>query len=47
MTGNPEAREHSIIENIQDGYCEIDLAGTFTYVNAAACEILHCARDHG
>ncbi len=45
MTGNPETREHSIIENIQDGYCEIDLAGTFTYVNAAACEIFGYSRE--
>ncbi|NMD33285.1 MAG: PAS domain S-box protein, partial [Firmicutes bacterium] len=28
-----------IINNIQDGYFEIDLAGTYTYANAALCEI--------
>ena len=34
-----EKEYRSIISNIQDGYFEIDLAGTFTYANAALCEI--------
>ncbi|NLA04896.1 MAG: PAS domain-containing protein, partial [Firmicutes bacterium] len=28
-----------IMNHIEDGYFEIDLAGTFTYANAAACVI--------
>lgn len=35
----------SIIENMQDGYSEIDLAGTFTFANQAACDIFGYSRD--
>jgi PAS domain S-box-containing protein len=32
-----EERYRTIIENIQDGYLEVDLAGNFTFVNDAQC----------
>jgi two-component system cell cycle sensor histidine kinase/response regulator CckA len=32
-----EERYRTIIENIQDGYLEVDLAGNFTFVNDAEC----------
>ncbi|NLA12428.1 MAG: EAL domain-containing protein [Firmicutes bacterium] len=35
----------SIINNIQDGYFETDLAGSFTYANVAACEICGYPKD--
>jgi two-component system cell cycle sensor histidine kinase/response regulator CckA len=34
-----EERYRTIIENIQDGYFEVDLAGNFTFVNDAECVI--------
>lgn len=43
--GTSDQDERTIIENIQDGYCEIDLQGTFTHVNMAACEIFGYSRD--
>ncbi|NLA27012.1 MAG: PAS domain S-box protein, partial [Firmicutes bacterium] len=43
--GNLEEKEQSIIESIQDAYCEIDLAGTFTRVNHAACNIFGYTKD--
>jgi len=35
-----EERYRTIIENIQDGYFEVDLAGNFTFVNDAECRNL-------
>jgi len=40
-----EERYRTIIENIQDGYFEVDLAGNFTFVNDAECVILGYSRD--
>jgi len=34
-----EERYRTIIENIEDGYYEVDLAGNFTFVNDATCKI--------
>lgn len=34
-----EEKYRTIIENIEDGYYEVDLAGNFTFVNDAACRI--------
>lgn len=34
-----------IIDNIQDGYFEVDLAGTYTYVNIAFCDIYGYSRE--
>lgn len=36
---------YSIINNIQDGYFETDLTGSFTYANMAACEIYGYPKD--
>ena len=35
-----EERYRSIIENIQEGYYEVDIAGTFTFCNESLCNIL-------
>jgi two-component system, cell cycle sensor histidine kinase and response regulator CckA len=35
-----EAKYRSILESIDEGYYEVDLAGNFTFVNRAVCEIL-------
>jgi two-component system, cell cycle sensor histidine kinase and response regulator CckA len=40
-----EERYRTIIENIQDGYFENDLAGNFTFVNDAECVSLGYTRD--
>src|SRR5271157_5971905 len=34
-----EEKYRTIIENIQDGYFEVDLAGNFTFANESLCEI--------
>ncbi|MGZ6275808.1 MAG: PAS domain S-box protein, partial [Syntrophales bacterium] len=40
-----EERYRTIIENIQDGYFENDLAGDFTFVNDALCRDLGYSRE--
>jgi diguanylate cyclase (GGDEF)-like protein/PAS domain S-box-containing protein len=40
-----EEKYRTIIENIEDGYFEVDLAGNFTFVNDAACKIQGYTRD--
>ncbi len=40
-----EERYRTIIENIQDGYFEVNLAGNFTFVNDAECVIHGYSRD--
>ncbi len=40
-----EERYRSIVEQMQDGYFETDLAGTFTFLNPAACANIGYARD--
>jgi diguanylate cyclase (GGDEF)-like protein/PAS domain S-box-containing protein len=40
-----EERYRTIIENIEDGYFEVDLAGTFTFVNDAQCRIVGTPRE--
>jgi PAS domain S-box-containing protein len=40
-----EERYRTILENIQDGYFEVDLAGNFTFVNDAECANLGYSRD--
>ncbi len=37
---NSEERYRSIIENIQEGYYEVDIAGCFTFYNESLCNIL-------
>jgi PAS domain S-box-containing protein len=40
-----EEKYRTIIENIEDGYFEIDLAGTFTFVNDAQCRNVGTPRE--
>ncbi|MGA2525543.1 MAG: diguanylate cyclase [Smithellaceae bacterium] len=40
-----EEKYRTIIENIEDGYFEIDLTGTFTFVNDAQCRIVGTPRE--
>jgi len=40
-----EERYKSILENLQDGYFEVDLAGNFTFVNSVVCRRLGYSRD--
>lgn len=40
-----EERYRSIVENMSDGYFEVDLHGSYTYVNAALCRIHGCGRE--
>jgi two-component system cell cycle sensor histidine kinase/response regulator CckA len=35
-----EEKYRTILENIEDGYIEIDLSGTFTFANESACRML-------
>ena len=40
-----EERHRSILENMDEGYYEVDLAGNFTFVNRAMCNMLGYTRD--
>ena len=40
-----EERYRNILENIQEGYYEVDLAGNFTFVNDAECKMLGYSRE--
>jgi PAS domain S-box-containing protein len=40
-----EEKYRSMIETIQDGYFEVDLAGKFTFVNDAQCRIVGTPRE--
>ncbi|MFC7516518.1 PAS domain S-box protein [Herbaspirillum sp. GCM10030257] len=40
-----EERYRSILENMNDGYFEVDLKGNYTAVNEALCRQHHCARE--
>lgn len=40
-----EERYRSILENIEDGYFEVDLAGNFTFFNESICRMLGYSRD--
>lgn len=42
---NSEERYRSIIENIQEGYYEVDIAGNFTFYNESMCKILGYERN--
>lgn len=43
--GNSEERHRKIVETIKEGYYELDLRGSFTYVNDRSCELLGYSRD--
>ncbi len=45
MDGLQEKEYRAIIDNIQDGYFEIDLSGTYIYVNSAFCRLYGYTRD--
>jgi PAS domain S-box-containing protein len=40
-----ENKYRNILESIEEGYYEIDLAGNFTFVNRAVCEILGYSKE--
>ena len=40
-----EERYRTILETIEEGYFEVDLAGNFTFFNGALCRILGYSRD--
>jgi len=40
-----EEKHRNILENIQDGYFEVDLSGTLTFVNDALCRIVGVPRE--
>ncbi len=40
-----EERYRTILENIEDGYYEVDIAGNFTFFNDSLCRILGYTRD--
>ena len=40
-----EEKYRTIIENIEDGYFEVDVAGNFTFFNDSLCRILGYSRD--
>lgn len=40
-----EERYRTILENIEDGYFEVDLAGNFTFFNDAVCRMLGYSRE--
>ena len=40
-----EEKHRSILEQMQDGYFEVDLAGNFTFANDATCRVLGYPKD--
>ncbi|MFQ6607325.1 MAG: PAS domain S-box protein [Fidelibacterota bacterium] len=40
-----EERYRSILENIKEGYYEVDLKGNFTFFNDSVCKMLNYSRD--
>jgi PAS domain S-box-containing protein len=40
-----EERYRTVLEEMEDGYFETDLAGNFTVVNDATCHVLGCPRE--
>jgi PAS domain S-box-containing protein len=40
-----EERYRAILENIEDGYFEVDIAGNFTFFNNAVCQLLGYSSD--
>jgi len=39
-----EENFRELLENVQEGYFEIDLAGNFTFINDSVCRVLGCSR---
>lgn len=40
-----EEKYRTILENIQEGYFEVDLAGNFTFFNDSMCRIADCSKE--
>jgi PAS domain S-box-containing protein len=40
-----EEKYRTILENIEDGYYEVDLAGNFTFFNKALCRLSGCSNE--
>ena len=40
-----EKKYRTILENIEEGYYEVDLAGNFTFFNDSMCQIFGCSRE--
>jgi PAS domain S-box-containing protein len=40
-----EERHRTVLENIEDGYYEVDLSGNFTFFNDAVCRMLGYSRE--
>ncbi len=40
-----EEKYRTVLENIEEGYFEVDLAGNFTFVNEATCKVLGYEKD--
>jgi PAS domain S-box-containing protein len=40
-----EEKYRNILDNIEEGYFEVDLGGTLTFVNDAACKLMGCTSD--
>ena len=45
MLRSSEEKYRTILENIEDGYFEVDIAGNFTFYNDPLCRILGYSRD--
>lgn len=43
--GESEERYRSILESIEDGYYEVDIAGNFTFFNDSMCQILGYSKE--
>jgi len=40
-----EEKYRTILENIEEGYYEVDLAGNFTFFNDSMCQIFGCSQE--
>src|SRR5258708_29072129 len=40
-----EERNRAVLDNIEDGYCEVDLRGTYLFVNEAYCRMFNRSND--
>jgi len=45
MLRSSEEKYRTILENIEDGYFEVDIAGNFTFFNDSLCRLLGYSRD--
>ena len=40
-----EERNRAVLDHIEDGYCEVDLRGTYLFVNDAYCRMFNRSKD--